>query len=250
MSLVVLPVSNVHRQPLVGDRYDMARRHVANYPEVHHLAEARVAATNDGLQSGPPVEASYSKHLGKTGFFPEFKRTLLSLRCFEQIANGRGEDYEQFTHLQTSSRLSWNHFQDLSRRWKSVVAYDRQKGMEPEDVLKAAEVDIVLGDMGKTAWARHLMMDLGIYDVDHDNFYDRMMDHPEAPLRLHSFRRLDVDQQSLIRKTVDLAHFGHITHLEGGPRMFRKLKETEILHEDPAAFEFATLVYICDVAGA
>jgi len=242
--------SRLSRLPAGENRYDMAMRHVLTYPELAHLAVATVAATNDMSDGAQPISSSYSLNLGKNGFFPELERTLLSLRCLEQLSSGEYEGYEEFTHLQGTDKLQWKDFEKLSERWDNVVDQYKQKSICIENVRRAAEVDIVLGDMGKTQWARQVVADLEIDDPDHDDFYGNVIAHPDAALRFGSFRALKTWQQELLRKSANLAHFGHIMHLEGGARMFRKIKDSNVLVDDPTAFEFATLIHICDVAGA
>lgn len=104
--------------------------------------------------------------------------------------------------------------------------------------------------MAKAASVRDMMADLSIHDPDHDDFYGHVMANDAALQRLESFRRLSPEQQNLLRQSANLAHFGHITHCEGGPHMFAKLKASDIVKQDPDVFEFAAIVHVCDVAGA
>jgi hypothetical protein len=51
-------------------------------------------------------------------------------------------------------------------------------------------------------------------------------------------------------RVANLAHYGHITHLEGGFSMFQKIKESSLAIKDPLALFFGLFIHTCDVAGA
>ncbi|HEV3157570.1 MAG TPA: hypothetical protein VGZ00_09525 [Candidatus Baltobacteraceae bacterium] len=228
--------------------YESAAKYLSLYPELHWYAYADVTATNEAVTTQSP-EGSYAKRFGKNGVFPEFERSLCCLRCFDLLLEGSKAAYEEFTNSQPLNiKLKFEHFQTLCRRWRDVE--DSHPSLNCEDLRAAARAAIVLGDIGKTGDARRLMSRFQIMAEDHDDFYADVMAHPEAADDLPTFRRLNLGQRVLLRKTADLAHFGHITHCEGGPEMFADLKTSNILTKDPRAFDFAVHVYVCDVAGA
>lgn len=230
-------------------RLDAARVRVAQYPDLNHLADLSVSVTNEAAGGSVP-ENSYSAGLGKSQHFVEFERSLQSLRCLDLLVDGGVAAYDEWTAAQTGQKLDYPSFQRLSNRWRELVKHYATKGIGPDELKRAAEVSLVLGDMGKAASVRTMMADLGIHDADHDDFYGHVMREPRALARLESFQLLQSGSQNLLRATASLAHFGHITHCEGGPQMFGKLKASNILSTDPFAFEFAALSHTCDVAGA
>jgi len=245
--LVSHPGFVVNSLPLSAS--DEAQQHVENYPELQHLASSWVTATNEAAGGNAPSE-SYSSQLDKGQQFVEFERSLVSLQSLNQVIDGSDQAYARLTSVQITPALGYGDFKSLSNRWQTLAEHYGSKGIYPNDLRTTAEVSLVLGDMGKAKSVRDMMADLGIGDVDHNDFYRRVMSHQEAPKRFESFRRLNPDLQMLVRKTAGLAHFGHITHCEGGPQMFGRLKASDILNQDPEAFEFAAFVHICDVAGA
>ena len=64
-----------------------------------------------------------------------------------------------------------------------------------------------------------------------------------------TFDKLTPLAKKLLMQTANLAHYGHVTHLEGGPSMFLGLKQSN-LSFSPIAFAFDFFVHTCDVAGA
>jgi hypothetical protein len=86
---------------------------------------------------------------------------------------------------------------------------------------------------------------------DHDDFHGEVMQilehHPEL---CPTFDRLSPTAKKLLEQTANLAHYGHVTHLEGGPGMFSKLKQSGLPSTSPVALAFDLFVHACDVAGA
>jgi hypothetical protein len=243
LSAAEVKVSNL------GSAVGEAKRHFGQYPELAWLADAGVAATNEGLVSPTDtVQESYSKRLGQKQFFPELERSLQSLRCLSLIVDGTVPSYQEFVRHQFAPKLSSAHFQELSSQWKKLVASHPE--LTEEELLQAAQAALVLGDMGKSPKARAEMEALGIDDPDHDDFYGHVMQTPDALMKLPSFVALNPAQQQVVRSNAGLAHFGHITHAEGGPAMYAQLTHTEAGVACARPFDFAMMVQMCDVAGA
>lgn len=56
--------------------------------------------------------------------------------------------------------------------------------------------------------------------------------------------------QADLRESTGLIHFGHVTHLEGGPEILNKLKDSGLVSSNPKAFDLQVLTYMMDVSGA
>lgn len=112
------------------------------------------------------------------------------------------------------------------------------------------EASLVLGDIGKSEKAREIFRPYGAKAPDHDDFHEEVIQilqkHPEL---CPTFNRLSPAAKKLVSQTANLAHYGHITHIEGGPSMFSKLK-LRLPDISPIFLSFDFFVHTCDVAGA
>lgn len=126
-----------------------------------------------------------------------------------------------------------------------------ERNVSELQMAQAMEAALVLGDIGKSEKARELFKPYGIKAPDHDDFYGEAMQvlvqHPKL---CPSFSRLPTSAKKILAEIANLAHYGHVTHLEGGLGMFSKLKESGIASKDPIALSFDLFVHTCDVAGA
>jgi hypothetical protein len=102
--------------------------------------------------------------------------------------------------------------------------------------------------MGKSEKARELFKPYGAHSPDHDDFHAEALhilkEHPEL---CPTFAKLSPPAKNLLIESANLAHYGHITHLEGGPHMFFHLKQSGA---SSTALSFDLFVHTCDVAGA
>lgn len=220
---------------------------VDQHPEILWLADSHVQKTEEGLAN---LDASYSEQLFGQKYV-EFDRTITSIHCLKLILDGSDEAYQIFTASQpTDVKLSRESFGALHRQAQELLKSQWQ-GMSQLQVAQAMETVVVLGDIGKSDKARDLFKPYGIQAPDHDDFYGEavqiILQHPTL---CPSFSSLSTTAKQLLVKTAKLAHYGHITHLEGGPVMFDPLKESAIASKDPIALSFDLFVYTCDVAGA
>jgi len=213
------------------------------YPEILWLADANVRKTEEGQAAG----LSHSEQFfGKK--FIEFDRTVMTLHCLHLILDGSDEAYELFSQAQPEEeRISRNSFISLYLEGQAILK-SGWKGLSETELLQALETALVLGDIGKSEKARELFGPLGIKAPDHDDFNGQVM--RTAPDLCPSFACLPQASKELLIKTANLAHFGHIFHLEGGPSRFTKLKESELAYTDPFVLVFELFVQKCDVAGA
>lgn len=220
---------------------------LVHYPEIKWLANAEVRKTEEGQAA---VDKPYSEQFFGQKFI-EFDRSLMSLYCLKLILDGSDKAYQEFTAAQAPQvKLSKESFNALHEQGQKLLKSHYQ-GMSEAEMLQAFETALVLGDMGKSERARAIFKKYGANAPDHDDFHGQAMqvlkDHP--PLS-RSFARLSSPAKQLLIKVANLAHYGHVTHLEGGPAMFSKLKQSNVPSSDPTALSFDLFVHTCDVAGA
>ena len=217
------------------------------HPEITWLADENVKITQEGHASN---DQPYSIQLyGKK--FVEFDRTMMTLHCLRLILDGSDKAYEDFTAVQKENlKLSKESFEQLHKQAQAILD-SNWGGLSSFQMAQAMETALVLGDIGKSEKARSVFTPYGAAAPDHDDFHGEAMailaEHPEL---CPSFNRLPKSAQELLLKTANLAHYGHITHLEGDISMFATLKQSEIASSDPIALSFDYLVHTCDVAGA
>lgn len=212
---------------------------VAQYPELTWLWDTAVQATQEGKAAEHPH--SWSMEI-KGAHYPEFERSVLSLVSLYLIADGSDEAYAQFTAPQAASeRLSRKSFERLHVFAQSVIQRNPH-------ILTLLEVNLVLGDTGKTPYARTLGKEYGVIEPDHDLFLDECLE--KCPDIFPTFKALSEEDKAHIKRVTGLIHFGHMSHVEGGPNMLRKLKSSGILTDNPTGFDFEVLTHICDVSAA
>lgn len=218
----------------------------SQYPEILWLADENVRKTEEGRAS---LQGAYSEQLfGKK--FIEFDRTIMTLHCLGLILDGSEQAYQEFTKAQPEDvKLSRKSFNKLHVQGASLLRSMPQ--MSELEVIQAMEASLVLGDIGKSERAREIFKLYGAKAPDHDDFHEEVMQilqkHPE---HCPTFNRLSPSGKQLLSETANLAHYGHITHIEGGPNMFSKLKQSNLPSSSPVALSFDFFVHTCDVAGA
>jgi hypothetical protein len=220
---------------------------IQQYPEILWLADAEVRKTEEGqaTESSP-----YSKQLFGQKFI-EFDRTIMTIRCLQLILEGSESAYQEFTADQPSSeKLSRKSFQRLHTQGIELIK-SQYTGMSELEIIQATEASLVLGDIGKSSKAREIFNSYGANAPDHDDFHGEAMQILKRYSSLcPTFGKLTPLAKKLLIQTANLAHYGHVTHLEGGPGMFSKLKQSCLLSSSPIAFAFDFFVHTCDVAGA
>jgi len=93
----------------------------------------------------------------------------------------------------------------------------RWGNMSKLQMAQAMETALVLGDIGKSEKARTVFKPYGVTSPDHDDFYGSAMQVvKDQPHLCPSFSKLPIAGQKLLLEVANLAHYGHIAHLEGG----------------------------------
>ena len=215
---------------------------VDQHDELLWLADSSVKKTEEG--DSLHAADSWSEALfGKK--YDEFERTLMSLLCLKMILEN---DYAHFTEGQSlSGKLDRESFYALHLKGKEIV---KQSGMAETEILSAMQAALILGDMGKVPFARNRVLANGymILATDHDDFIEEAI--KQCPHLFPTFNKLSAKSKLLLQKSYGLAHFGHITHLEGGPEMYSKMKALDICKRYPFVLKFAYFMHLCDVSGA
>jgi hypothetical protein len=218
----------------------------SQYPEILWLADENVRKTEEGRAS---LQGAYSEQLfGKK--FIEFDRTIMTLHCLGLILDGSEQAYQEFTKAQPEdAKLSRKSFNKLHAQGASLLRSMPQ--LSELEVIQAMEASLVLGDIRKSERAREVFKPYGAKAPDHDDFHEEVMQilqkHPEL---CPTFNRLSPAGKQLLSYTANLAHYGHVTHIEGGSSMFSKLKQSNLPNSSPVALSFDFFVHTCDVAGA
>ena len=217
------------------------------YPEIHWLADADVRKTEEGQAT---EQSPYSEQLFGQKFI-EFDRTIMTLRCLQLVLDGSEKAFIEFTGAQPSStKLTKTSFERLHAQGTDLVK-SQYDGMSELEMIQTMEASLVLGDIGKSAKAREVFQPYGASAPDHDDFHGEVMQILERyPNLCPTFAKLTPLAKNLLVQTANLAHYGHVTHLEGGPSMFSKLKQSGLASDSPTALAFDFFVHTCDVAGA
>lgn len=221
---------------------------IKKHPEILLLADAHVRKTEEGQAT---LEGSYSEQLFGLKYI-EFDRTIMTLHCLRLLLDENVKQaYETFTKAQPADKkLSFDSFKTLHDQGQKIL-HSRWGGLSKFELAEAMEAALVLGDIGKSVKARQLFEPYHIGAPDHDDFHGEAMAVLEKkPQLCPSFARLSPQAKALLVKVANLAHYGHITHLEGSPGMFTKLRESGVPVQDPEAIDFDLFVHTCDVAGA
>jgi predicted transcriptional regulator YdeE len=243
------PSSSTFVKPIIFspiDGKEWVEKCVEQHPEILWLADANVRKTEEGQAT---LQGTYSEQLFGQKYI-EFDRTIMTIQCLKLILDGSDQAYLTFTAAQKDGKLSRESFLALHLQGQQLLK-SKWKGLSELQMAQAMETALVLGDIGKSEKARELLKPYGIKAPDHDDFYGEAMQvivqHPKL---CPSFDRLPSPAKELLAEIANLAHYGHVTHLEGGAGMFSKLKESRVPSSDPIALSFDLFVHTCDVAGA
>lgn len=220
---------------------------VLMHPEILWLADNHVRSTEEGQAT---LQGTYSEQLFGQ-IYIEFDRTIMTIHCLKLILDGSNKAYEEFTVAQPKeNKLTRDSFHMLHLQGQRLL-HSQWQGMSAQQMAQAMEAALVLGDIGKSEIARELFKPYGIQAPDHDDFHGEVMQMIEKnPLLCPSFSDLSPSAKKLLVEVANLAHYGHIIHLEGGVEMFTRLKESRIPSKDPIALCFDLFIHTCDVAGA
>jgi hypothetical protein len=201
---------------------DWVQHKLLCYPELRWLLDSEVQHTQEGTSHS--FEHSWSLRI-EGRHYPEFERTMLSMAVLYLILDGDDEAYEKFTFLQSEGmKLSRESFSQLHAFAKQVIRIDTQQ-------LQAIEVNLLLGDMGKTRIARQKAKEYGVVEPDHDLFLEACLE--KCPQIFPTYIKQSSEIQAKIKDVSGLVHFGHVAHVEGGPEILTKLKMSRILEREP-----------------
>jgi hypothetical protein len=219
---------------------------VATYPEILWLSEAGERATQEGIATSEELLPS-QRLFGHKEI--EFDRTLMTLRALHLFLEGGDQAYALLTQDQPESvRLSRNAF-DKIHSTGVLLLYSGHQSLSPILMKQTMETALILGDLGKTNEARRLLAVHQVSAPDHDDFLDGALqvlaNHPEL---CPSFLSLPPEGRQLILRSTHLAHYGHITHIEGGLSMFHHLEVKAPIPLCDLLFDL--FIHTCDVAGA
>ncbi|MFZ0564631.1 MAG: hypothetical protein WAM28_00310 [Chlamydiales bacterium] len=224
-----------------------AKRCMDQYPETYWLVHSKEEAAQEQRSV---ADQSFSEQLlGERS--STLDRTLMTLNCLKLILKGTEAAYLQFTEAQPDAvKLSKESFQNLHIEGLTL-ANSCYKGLSTSEMVQALEIALILGDIGKVEAGRRRFKSYGAKASDNDDFYGEVMQIlKEYPQLSFSFAQLQSPAQELLIEAANLAHYGQIAHLEGGPAMFTKLKSSHIAHTSPMVVLFGLFVHQCDVAGA
>lgn len=209
------------------------------YPELYWLADSDVSYTRD-YATESESDSSWSAQIFEKKYV-EFERTVLSLVMLHRFHAGTRSDYDKLTSVQNDEKLSYESFQEVHTLCKNLLE-------KKPKLFEAMEAALIFGDMGKTNTAREKAKLLGAEYPDHDDWYEAAIN--TCPGIFPSFKKLSEEHKSLLQKAANIIHFGHVTHLEGGPTMFSKLQQSEFVSKEREVIDFEFFVHICDVAAA
>lgn len=219
------------------------KRLVEEYPEIEWLADQKVHITQEsvGVVSGySPSYILYKR------FYPEFDRTVLTLKSFEVFYKGTYRDYLFFTHKQDPQfRLKYATFREMQKFFRST--FEKLEIRSEKEIEKLLCCYILFSDLGKTKTARGLASKKGIKEKNLDLFFSKIASN--CPEIFPSFHALNEKSRKMLVRLAKQNHFGHIAHFEGGVELFSEMENSDFL-KDRLLMDLAFIGHICDVAGA
>ena len=211
------------------------KKTLGQYPEISWLVDPSAPQTRDPQNRN---DQSYSEQLYSQKVI-EFDHTMVSLYSLKLILEGSEKAYQEFTAAQPAhSRLTQASFQSLHEQTKNLI-HSNYQGLIPSQIQQTLETAIALGLMGKSEKARKIFSPFGASAPLNTDFYGQMLNILKNQPRLsRSFAKLPYAGKQLLLKVANLAEYGQITHLEGGPSLLTKLKASDVPETDPAALSF------------
>lgn len=228
------------------------------YPEIKKFASDQVAVTKEGGNSSDLVGWTTKLVQGEIISKPvngikyiELERTLSSIVILKLIYEGNSSAYDELVALQHSNeKLNRNSYTELYELTTKVVSnFD----------YETIEAMLIYGDLGKIEAFRKNGFKYNIAVKDHDDWIEEVLNQDPKIIEeiIPSFKNLNAKLQKNLKEVAKLMHihFGHVLHLEGGSKMFKRFKaainnSTNKTNEMYALLELALVVQYCDVAGA
>ncbi|NDD99381.1 hypothetical protein EB008_03685 [bacterium] len=216
---------------------------VKEVPEIEWLADQKVHITQESVGLVSDYSPSYILY---KKFYPEFDRTVLTLKSFEVFAKGNYRDYLFLTYKQDPQfRLKYATFRDMQKFFRST--FEKLEIKSEREIEKLMRCYILFSDLGKTKTARRLAAQKGIKEKNLDLFFSKIATF--CPEIFPSYTSLDKKSRDILVRLGKQNHFGHIAHFEGGVELFEEIKRSDFL-EDQVLMDLAFIGHICDVAGA
>ncbi len=240
--LVLCLSTQVHAEQTEADyvhSIDFIEKLNRKYPELLWLTGHSISNTqeNKSLSSSQSwSEKIFDKH------YPEYDRSILSIISLHLIRIGDYNAYKYFIKSQPlGKKLRFQNFQKLNMKVQELQKWDPK-------IIEALETALVLRDVGKTSIAHKKIKDVNLTEPDHDLFYAKVI--KKYAHIFPSFNALSLRHQALLKKEANIIHYGHFSHLEGGPEMLTKIEKSNLISKQPWIFDFNLLIHLCDVAGA
>jgi hypothetical protein len=220
---------------------------IVSYPELEMLADLNVKKTERDYAN--PNDSFSMQIYGKN--FVEFDRAITILFCLKWIIDGSDKAYERFTNKQPRAiKLTREHFDELHQLGMELLTTNR-KGLSKNKMAQTMEAALILSKLGKSEVTRDKFAKYGANHPDQELFFEQMIAKAlEKPGLLPTFDKLTDSAKSLLLSSVNLAHYGHMSHIEGGPEMFKEIATKKIPTKDPETFLFDFFIHLCRVAGA
>jgi hypothetical protein len=242
---------------------------LTKYEEIRWFADPEVEITQEGIASSDTTSWTHyltqQKQLPVLNDLPvntkpkyiELERMLQSIVCFNILLQGTVEkfnttilgrdEYDYWVQHQKTDKLREEDFCALSIMTRKIC--------ENNTVLATIEACLVYSDLGKTPTARRKAKEQGIIFSDHDDLMKAVFANPKETIYkiIPSFKNLPPEVQNSIIATYDAVplHWAHVTHLEGGNKMFTalfaKVKSGQCTNQ---VLEQAFIIQISDVAAA
>ncbi len=227
--------------PVLSEGMQWVKKMLSQYPELAWLKKTEVH-TEEGKES-------YSKLIYGQKFV-DFDHSLMSLYCLKLILDGREASYQEFTAAQPQNlKLSRESFEALHEQGMNLLKANYQN-ISSAEMQKTMEVAIILKDIIKSEKARAIFQKYGAHATDQEDFHAEAMGILKINPRLsRTFSQLSYSGKQLLIKIANLGSYEQITHLEGGPSVFGKLKMSSIAATDPIALSFDLFIHTCDFAG-
>lgn len=229
--------------PYTGYAKTWLENRTRTYLELEWLADQNVHVTQESVGAVSDYSPSYVLY---KKFYPEFDRTVLTLKALEIFLRGNYRDYLFFTHKQDPQfRLKYGTFKEIQKLFISTL--EELKKQNCEDIERLLECYILFSDLGKTKTARKLAAEAGVKEGNLDLFFCKVASL--CPEMYPSYKKLSPVSKKIIVQLAKQIHFGHIAHFEGGAELFKELEQSGFL-DNSILVDLAFIGHICDVAGA
>jgi hypothetical protein len=228
--------TNIHNNKPRSSYWELswARQMCKEYPELKLLLASTYQFSPEEVKYN--TTQSWSEQLNGIKC-PEFDKTLTSIVNLHLIFDGSYKSYKDFVSQQKTNRLSFQNFQFLHK-----IAINL-KERDPE-VLKRIERILVIHDAGKNNAIRQRAKQFDIQEPDVHLFLKEVLQI--CPKIVPTYYALSEEDKLLMRR-IDVFHFGHIAHVEGGAEMLQALKTSALL-DCTHTLKLRFMIDICEIS--